>query len=670
MFKSLSYVSILALMTAFAGSVHAQAQNASPEEDIPEIVVTASGYGVNRDAVLSQINLLKRDSIATKPAGGLGDMLAYLPGVRSSGFAPGASRPVMRGLDGFRVMVLNNGMGMVDVSALSPDHATASEAYEAKQIEVVRGSAAMAYGGNAIGGVVNIIDDRISQTPAQNGLEGRVTLQGSSVDNGQFGGLVLKGGQGPLVFSFDWVHRQSDDYDTPVGPESRYQTESEGEDPDQGRKQENVFVDVTNWGAGVSLIGESGFVGLAVKKSDSQYGVPGHHHEGEAGVSIGMEQTRYDFRAGLKGDFWAFNRLTLDAGKTDYQHTEFEGADIGTQFFTEGQEARLNLIRDNKGALKATLGFVVVQRNFEAIGDEAFVPSTDISESAVYGQTRFDKGAWGLDAGARFDKKRLKTTTDRRDFSTFSASVGAFWRPSDHNFYGLSLTRSERAPSEAELFANGPHVATSEFVIGNRNFDTEVGTAIEATGHWTIDAHSGLALDVHAYQSHFDRFIDIVPTGNVVDEFPEYIYVATDADLSGLEVELMAPLGSYMGRDYRIMATYDYVKGDTATGPLGRIAPQALGFELTSEGDGLTTRLETRFVGDRHDRLREHELPTDGYTVVNLYVAYDLPDMTGLKVFAEVRNLGNAEMREATSATKDLVVGPARSFRVGLDYSF
>ena len=190
-FKSclLGGFSALALATA----VHAQEAQETPTE----VVITGSGYHIPKDALMSHVDVVTRAQIDQKPAQGLGDMLAYMPGIRSSSFAPGASRPMIRGLDGFRVLVLNNGMGVVDVSALSPDHAVPSSPTEAKRIEVLRGPSALAYGGNAIGGIVNVIDDRISNLAPAKGYEGTLALQASSVDRGLQGAFDIKAGKGP-----------------------------------------------------------------------------------------------------------------------------------------------------------------------------------------------------------------------------------------------------------------------------------------------------------------------------------------------------------------------------------------------------------------------------------------------------------------------------------------
>jgi iron complex outermembrane recepter protein len=661
--------SVIALSTALAAGVPGLA--AAQDKAGEEVVITGRGYAVQKDAVMSSVDVISRAEIAEKPAQGLGDMLAYLPGIRSTSFAPGASRPVIRGLEGFRVLVLNNGMGAVDASALSPDHAVATEPLEARRIEVLRGPSALIYGGNAIGGIVNIIDDRIPTTPAANGIEGRIAAQVSSVDNGKQLGFGAKAGSGPLVFAFDYANRESEDYDTPVGPESRYLTDMEGEAPDTGTVQPNSAADMKSYGAGVSWIGNFGFAGLSVKKTDTHYGVPGHAHEGEdeeGPVTIGLKQTRYDFRSEVKLTFAGFNRLTADAGHSDYQHTEFEGEETGTRFLSDGSEYRLTLVRDGVGKLSGTVGLTGLDRNFQAIGDEAFVPSTETRQTGIFAQYRYDSGAWGVEGGARLDWTQLTSDNFSRDFDTVSASLGGFYRPSHHAFAGLSLTRSERAPSDAELLADGPHVATAQYVVGNAAFNTEVGQSLEFTGHMMVDEHNRFQVDAHIYASRFDNFIDLRPTGADVDGTPVFQYVQTDADLWGLELEADTRLFDWRRQTISLNLAYDFVRGTSDLGPIARIPPQSLTARLESVGGAWRSHIEVRAVGARDDRLAEMETPTEGYTMVNLFTSYRI--RPGLSVFGEVRNAGDAEIREATSATKDFVVGAGRSLRVGVNYSF
>ncbi|WAC47870.1 TonB-dependent receptor [Asticcacaulis sp. SL142] len=671
-------ISLIALSGVAQAQSQVQAQNA--DEPVKEVVVTGSAYAVSKDALMSNVDVLKQAQIDEMPARGLGDMLSDLPGVRSSGFAPGASRPIIRGLDGFRVLVLNNGMGQVDASAVSPDHASATDPLEAQRIEVLRGPSALTYGGNAIGGIVNIIDDRIAGAPAKDGLDGRVTAQASSVDEGYQGAFNLKAGNGPWVLTLDGLKRKTEDYKTPVGPESRRLTDAEGEEPDTGDTQVNSATDLESYGAGLSYVGDFGFIGFSAKQTNSLYGVPGHSHEHEEGeaeegheeegpVRIDLKQTRYDFRSHLNIDSGPFNSLQFAAGYTDYEHTELEGDEVGTRFLSDGKEFRANLIRQGMGEVSGVIGINGLTRDFEAIGAEAFVPSSTTKELGVFSQGRLDKGNWGVEGGLRLDQKKISSAGFDRDFTNTSASLGAFYKPSDHSFFGASLTRSERAPSDVELLANGPHAGTGSYEIGNADFDTEVGYSLELTGHWLMDEHSDFTFDAHVYTSKFDNFIDLRPTGAEQDALPVYQYVQTDADFYGLELEGGINLWARGDKTVRFDATYDYVHGDSDLGPVARIPPYSVTGKVSYTDPRWTTHIEARYAGEQ-DRLTEQELPTDSYTLVNLFAAYKVARFEGVSVFAEVRNVFDEEAREHASFNKDILVQPGRNLRAGLSYRF
>lgn len=675
-------VSLGALMAVTPALAQTEPSPPQKDEEITEIVVTGTAYGVSKDALMSNVDVLSRAAIDQKPAQGLGDMLASLPGVRSSAFAPGASRPVIRGLDGFRVLLLNNGMGAIDASAVSPDHATATDPVEAQRIEVLRGPSALIYGGNAIGGIVNIIDDRIASTPAKNGVEGRFTAQASSVDNGKQLGLNVKTGQGPWVFTADALKRKSDDYETPVGPESRRLTDAEGEEPDTGDHQLNSAVDLSAYGAGLSYVGDFGFAGLSVKHTDTLYGVPGHshgdeehdheeedhEHEEEGPVTIGLKQTRYDFRSSFNIGFAGFNKLTADAGYTDYEHTEFEGDEVGTRFLSDGYEARVNLIRQKMGDVSGAVGFNLLERNFEAIGAEAFVPSSTTKEFGAYAQSRLDKGTWGIEGGLRGDRKEITSAGFSKDFDNLSGSLGGFWKPSDHSFFGLSVTRSERAPSDVELLADGPHAGTGAYEIGDATLDSEVGYSLEATGHWQMDHHSAFSFDAHLYSSKFDNFIDLRPTGDTEDGLPVYRYVQTDADFWGFELEGGVNLWNRGAQTVRLDLAYDFVRGKSDLGDIARIAPPAVTATLGYDGERWKSHVEVRHVTAADEHLAEFETPTDAYTAVNVFGSYWVNPK--VSVFAELRNATDEEIREHTSVQKDIMVGAGRNLRAGLTYRF
>jgi len=521
-------------MALMAGAAHAQTQTQTqpaPQQptDLGEIVVTAAPFGISADATTIAVDVLDDEALAVAPSQTLGDILNGLPGVRSTSFSAGASRPVIRGLSGPRVQVLTNGLGLIDASSLSPDHQVAADPGEANRIEVLRGPQTLAFGGSAIGGVVNVIDGRIAEEAPADGLDGRVTAQGSSVDDGYSVGGRIAAAAGPLVFTLDALKREASDYDIPVPAESRRQVEAEGEDyEDTGSSTvENSFLDLEAYGAGLSFVGDKGFIGASVKRTETTYGVPGHahehEHEGEEDhaeeeegeeeiVTIGLEQTRYDVRGEYRFDTGLFSKVRGSLGYADYTHTEFEGGEVGTTFTSEGYEGRLELVQRRANGLDGAIGVQFLDRDFDAIGDEAYVPQTNITELAAYTLQRLDMGdqgfgEWGLEAGLRADRRELDSVAGQRDFSNVSGSVGAFWKPTEPLFLGLSISRNGRAPTEAELFAEGPHIATRAFEIGDADLTSEQVTSIEATAHLELGRFDA---DLHLFNAEYDGFIDLI----------------------------------------------------------------------------------------------------------------------------------------------------------------
>lgn len=672
-----------ALILPVATPVLAQSAGQDPEPEarttqLDDIIVTGAPFGISVEASLIAVDVLDAEALSTAPSGTLGDVLSGLPGVRSTAFSPGASRPVIRGLAGPRVQVLTNGMGLIDASSLSPDHQVAADPGEAVRIEVLRGPQTLAYGGSAIGGVVNVIDGRIPEEAPYDGFDGRVTAQASSVDGGRSVGAGVTIGQGPWVLTLDGLDRRSDDYDIPVPAESRRQVENEGEVyQDTGSTTvENSASRVRAFGSGLSYIGEQGFIGLSVKRTESDYGVPGHAHEDHGGggapdeeedVTIGLEQTRYDLRGEWRFDDAPVDRIRLSAGYADYTHTEFEGDEVGTVFTSEGLEGRLEIVMPRRGGWNSAYGLQGLSRDFDAVGDEAYVPPVEITELGVYTLHRYDMDSWGLEGGLRFDTRDLDSPVGgQRDFSNVSVSAGVYFKPVEPLFLGLSISRNGRAPTEAELFAEGPHIATRAFEVGNPDLDSETVTSIEATVHWEQGPWTA---DMHLFRAGYDGFIDLRPTGAEEDELPVFAYVQTDAEFHGLEARLDYQAWQSGEDGLTLGLSYDYVRGDTDLGPPARIPPWSLNGKAELDLGPWTTRLTVRRVGEQ-DRVTDFELPTDAYTTADLYLGWSPDRESGLTLYVEGRNLGDAEVREHTSFLKDLTPLPGRNLRAGMAWRF
>jgi len=671
--------------------------------DVGEVVVTGAPYAVSLDSVTTSVNIVTSAQLATAPAVGLGDVLNGLPGLRSTFYGPGASRPVIRGLSGPRVMILQNGVGLVDASSLSPDHAVASEPGEASRIEVLRGPSTLAYGGSAIGGVVNILDDRIPSAKPKNGLEGRLSASYGSVDDSYALSGGLKAGAGPWVVAIDGVKRQSHDYRVPSDPVSARFAADTGETPLHDNKVRNTDVDLEAYGAGISYVGENGYIGASVKKTKSQYGLPfpqvvivGPPPE-EGPVYIDLKQTRYDLRGETGLDVGPFDRARFSVGYADYRHSEIsvEDGSVGTTFLSKGVEGRAELVQKERDGWQGAIGVQGLSRKFKAIGDEAFIPPVDIDEVGVFALQRLDRGGWGVEGGVRLDRRRLdarlagrptsgaaalygtdwSTADGKQAFTNLSASAAVFWRPVDHWFLGLSLAQSRRAPTEFELFADGPHPGTGAYELGDPTLKPEEVTSVEGTARWTGDRGR---IEAHVYSARYNGYIDETRTGARVDdsgaldpdgELPISRFTQTDATFYGGEVEGAYPVWRQGDRTLSVEGAYDYVHAKTDDGPPARIPPYSVTGRLVWEGPRIDAKLEVRYVGEQ-DRVAAFETPTDSYTLVNAQVSYKPLADKDFKVFLDGRNLTDQEAREHVSFLKDIAPLPGRTVRAGVALTF
>ncbi len=652
-----------------AAACAALASAARAEEapkEVAEVVVTAAPYVVSLDSTTTSVDVLRRDALDLASGSGLGDALAGLPGVRSSAFSPGASRPVIRGLAGPRVMVLTNGVGMIDASGLSPDHQVASDPQEAERIEVLRGPSALAYGGSAIGGVVNIIDDRIADT-YHAGVHGRALGAVSTVDDGREASGALKAGVGGgWTVTLDGMKRHTGDYSIPVDPISDRLAALDGlpRPSKSGAKVVNTYTDLKAFGGGVSRVVGNAWGGLAIKHTDSSYG-----SAVEEEVHIELQQTRVDARGGLDMEFGPFDKLKVSGGWADYKHTEFEGPDPGTTFLSDGYEGRMELVQRDRDGWQGALGVQGLRRNFDAIGEEALIPKTRITELGVFTLQRLDREAWGVEGGLRLDSRDLDSVAGERSFTNVSASLGLFARPAQGWFVGVSGSRTSRAPTEEELFSEGPHPATAAYEIGDAAIGREVSYSLDATIHYGAGPWS---MDLHGFAVKYANFIDLVPTGveDAESGFQVFRFVETGAKFYGTEAEASFQVWEEGERGFRLEATADYVHGQTDLGPAVRIPPWSVTGRGVFEGGWWTGSLEVRRVGGQ-DRLAASEIATDGFTMVNASLSVrPVPAEPGLKLFLDVRNAGDVEAREHASFLKDIAPMPGRNVRLGLGYRF
>ena len=389
--------SIIALtigMTA-GTSTFAQETNEQPlhdhGHDVDVVFATASPHKKSRFDILQGSNILSDDKLQESLEATIGETLSNLPGVSSTAFGQGASRPIIRGLGGDRIRVLINGIGSIDASSTSPDHAVAGDPLTAERIEILRGASTLLYGNNAVGGVVNIIDNRIPFYVPENGVSGRARLSVDSVSNDRSGGGAVDFAvTDNFVVHVDGYFRRTDDFSIPGYAESARQRaleEAEHEEEQFG-SVENSDVDNKGGTFGAGWIGENFNFGMSFNINDSDYGVPAHGHEHgeeeEEIVRINLDQKRFDLKGDIQQDFLVFEEARLRFGYADYKHIELEGDEVGTTFTNKGWEGRLEFVQQQVGNLHGTVGVQIRDRDFSAIGEEAFVAPNDTFQWGVF----------------------------------------------------------------------------------------------------------------------------------------------------------------------------------------------------------------------------------------------------------------------------------------------
>ena len=701
--------------------VLAQQREAAPEQARPgaddlhdQIVVSAAG--LDRLDVLAGTSVLRGIELQRNLDGQVGEVLAKLPGVSASSFTPGASRPILRGFGGERVRVLSDGIGAIDASSTSDDHAVTVEPLIAERIEVLRGPAALLYGSQAIGGAVNVITKRIPprvpDEPVH--LDGLAAFD-TAADRRE-GGLSVDVPVGSsIAFHLDGSYRTTDDLEIPgfvatealraglIAAAAEEEAEDHLEEAEELREAAaargilpNSATETWTLGSGVAFFSGESEIGVSVDYYDTTYGIPGlpgvgHGHGDEDGgahndeegeeehgkedVSIGMERIRVDLRGVLDLGRGLFDEVRTRWGYSDYTHTEFEGEEIGTVFDVEGVEGRVELVQSRRGNWGGSIGGQFSHTDFAAIGEEAFVPPNKTDSFALFTLQEFDLDLLELEFGGRYERTNIDAREAiglSRGFDSLSGAVGLSFTVLEDGAedlrVGLNVSRAERAPSAQELFADGPHIATNQFEIGNAALGTESSWGVEA---YLRGALGRARMSASIYRNWFDGFIFLSATGAEEDGLPVSRFLQQDADQFGLEGEVTLPL---MERDaVSLLAELrgDYVRATLADGsPVPRIPPVSLLGALEARFDHFDARGEVQWFS-KQDRISAFETPTDGFTFVHLSLAWHpFEGAENFTLIGQVDNLFDAEGRRHASFTKEFVPLAGRNFKLSARASF
>lgn len=704
----------LLVTTAMLFAAPAVAQTAptpiEPKDQGPDIVVTGVVPKSETD-VLAGTSVLRGAELTRSLRPTIGETLAKLPGVSATSFGPSASRPVLRGFQGERIRVLTDGIGSIDVSNTSVDHAVIIDPLLAERIEVLRGPAALLYGSSAVGGVVNVIDTRIPRSVPEAGyrLSG-IGTYGSAANERTVGGAGDLALGKHFVIHADGSYSKSDDLRIggyaltaqrrrealatsllPVDPADPEPIDYAANAAVRGKLPNTA---ATTWTAGVgaSLITDTGSLGVSYSHYDSLYGVPIRYAtlpgEEQEAPRLSIVQNRVDLRGEVQTGGGFLDRIRIRAGHATYRHFELEpdGA-IGTAFFNNGTEARLELVQAKQGAWQGASGVQFFNRVFDVKGDEAFLPKNETNQTGLFTLQQLDFGRLKAEAGVRYEMTDVAARTPVEDlrfsgasrrFDAVSGSVGVSYGVTDAVRVGVNLSHTERAPSAEELFANGAHAGTQAYELGNPNFRLEKSNGAELTLH----AHgTGYSFDASAYYTRFNNYISenqvdqsiceaaAAPSGRTVD-FPCFQSIQANATYYGVEAEGSVVLGQIGGYKINADALGDYVRATIRDqGPAPRIpAARVLG-GLEAQSDKLTGRVEVEHVFDQN-RIRAFETTTPGYTMVNASVAVTpFSTMPKLSLTLSANNLFDVDARRAASFLKDFAPLAGRDIRATLRFS-
>lgn len=654
-----------------------------------EIVVTAHPLG---DTLFTP-SVVDADELRARDAHNVGEAVAGEPGVTLSDFGPGVGQPVIRGLTGARVKVLSDGIGTLDVSTISADHAPAVSVLTAEQVEIYRGPATLLYGSGASGGFVNVRGARIP-TYVPESISTRAFAEYDSGLNGYQTAGRLEAGAGNFAILLTGSRRDTGDIDIPgrstvaPSPEASFD------------RLASSFVESEDGSIGLAYVSDIGRLGVAMSGFDNRYGVPG---KGEP-VSIHQQQTRFDIDGEVFIDRLGVDRITTRVGINNHDHAEIEDGAVGTQLGNDAWEGRMEIHQNWLGIGQGVVGAQGYSRTFTASGDEAFVPNSGAAGFGLFALERFSLDALTFELGARYDHDRVKNraTGDNVTEDLFALSGQLAWAFREDSEIGISATHSGRAPTIEERFAFGPHLATQTFEIGDVGLDKERSTNIELFVSQDRGPFSAVAA---VFFNHIQDFVYLANTDFNADGLADYIDEAdfpggafpadraglaananllnssngllvtearqANANLYGVEGRLGYALIDTPDRTLKLGFWGDLVQAKLSSGGrVPRMSPARVGFEADySEGPvALDLDLLKTFT---RDQVAQLETTTEGFVQLGIGGRYTrtLGDAE-VSIFARGRNLTNAKIRHATSFLKDVTLAPARSVIVGVDLRY
>ncbi len=590
--------------------------------------------------------------LSERMSGSLGETLDGTPGIAKRSFGPGSSRPIVRGFDGDRVLIMQDGLRTGDVSSSSGDHGVLTDPASLKRVEVLKGPATLLYGSNAVGGVVNAISyhDFTHEAPPS-GTSGFVTLDAATDDERVGGNFEAQyGANGWLVWGGGGA-RRSGDYDAPDGTIENSSTRMERASIGGGR----------HWG--------DGFLDGSVELNWGRYGVPfaASFEPGAEPIDLSSERMALRLNTGLRSLGGFLEDAHAHVTYIDWSHEELEGEEVGTQFSNETLVVRAEANHRARGKWSGTFGVWGQSRSFEAVGEEALSPPVDQLSFALFALEELDLGAVRLAGGARLETNNYDVAAGLpdRSFTGVSGSFGVNASLAEGAALYASVSRSHRSPALEELYNNGPHIGNLTFEEGDPDLGSEITTGLDAGVRLQSD---NLNLEVGAFVYDIADYVFLQPTGEIEDGLPAGRYSQGDARYMGLEAGVDLRVSS----DLRILGGIDLVRAELTTtdDPLPRIPPLRARLGLDVHVKGLDIRPEAVFVAEQ-DRVFGMETTTDGYTLLSLTASYTV--LSGSRqhvVSLRVKNLGDELYRNHSSFIKDLAPEQGRSAQLTYSVRF
>jgi iron complex outermembrane receptor protein len=665
-------IAALASPLAWADAANSPAKSAT-KLDLPAVAVTGNPMGVSSDQLVVPVTVLNGRELSLQRASTIGDTLNGIPGVSTTSFGPNASRPVIRGLDAERVRIMQNGVGVLDASSLSFDHAVSVDPLVIEQIDVIRGPAALLYGGSAVGGVVNAIDHRIPKEKLD-GITGRTEARVGGPDSQNSLAGVVDVGNGQIAIHADAYTRKSSDLRIPDAAVSRRKNAADGTARTDSGRLVNSSAQSDGGALGAALTFDNGYLGASYSGHNSNYGTVV-----EKDVRIDMKSQRLDIASEFtdldKLGFSSFiNRLKLRLAHTDYKHQEIEGGSVATTFKNKGIEGSIEAGHTKIGNMSGLVGVQFHNSDFEALGSEAFVPSTSTQSKALYIYEELPIDQLKLSFGGRTERTDVNANAFMTDnandparnarFNLNSYALGGLYTLTPNWSLASNLSHNERAPSYFELYANGAHLATNQFEVGNANLSKERSNGIDAQVRWKNGKNS---FSAGPYYTKFSNFIGLLNSGTEQAGLPVTQFTALPATFKGFEAEGKFNLDDNL--DLKLSGDYVRATNSMTGEALPRIAPLRLGAGLQYQKEQLGARLNVLHAFAQ-TRTAMNELGTDSYTNLSALVTYKLPTKLNVELFARANNLLNQQIREHASFLKDVSMQGARSVMIGLRSDF